>query len=533
MNVAPLLLLAMSLIVTPTTRQVQWASPMQGEAFRYGPYPQCLSGGWGSGKTWDLCLKAIWLSTEYPKNRGVIARHVGRELRATTMATFFKVCPPHLYDRRYGGRRSDQAGMLRFAHTLSEVLFIHLDDPETEGIIRGLEINWFVIDQAEENPDGGEEIFDMLLGRLGRWDVAEVPQWRIDDEERETGKPWPYRHPETDKAVPPPYPMLACNPDVETHWLYRRFHPESHEHQTLYAPQGYKMFHMPSEENRFLGDTNRKFLLAHDDAFIRRNVHGLWGMPEGAIHAIDKSSIIAGSPEILDWIRRTCLLYRTLDHGDSSPTACTWWGVDHDGNAFAFREYYLPNAIISRHRGNISELSTDERYEQDLADPSIFFKLPDKKGGRWTIADEYAEVLEQPRETAIFWTGADNNELATRNRINEYLRVDETRVHPITKELGSPRLFFVTVNSTYPQGCYHVLRETRNQRRVKIGTDLGKPVFSDERDPSIPDHGYDNLRYFIASRPPAPVAAAMATEGTFFGAQQRLAALNRRRMGIR
>src|SRR3954466_8589419 len=139
-----LLLVTMSvLLTTQDTKQIRWASPIQGEAFRFGPYPQCMSGGWGSGKTWTGCVKGIWLSTEYPRNRGVIARHVGKELRETTMASFYKICPPHLYDRRAGGRRNDQNGYLRFAASQSEIIFLHLEDPETQGIIRGFELNWF------------------------------------------------------------------------------------------------------------------------------------------------------------------------------------------------------------------------------------------------------------------------------------------------------------------------------------------------------------------------------------------------------
>ncbi len=745
-------LLMASLITSPVTQPVQCASEAQGEAFRYGPYPQCLSGGWGSAKTWGLCLKAIYLSETYPHNRGVIARSVGKELRETTMSTFFRVCPPHLY-RGEGGRRSDLGGHLTFSHSGSEILFLHLEDPDTQGIIRGLDINWFFIDQAEEDPEHMEEIFDLLLARLGRWDIATVPAELLERHARETnGAPWPYLHPESSKPVPPPYAMLAVNPDVETHWIYRRFHPDSAEHTAKTIPEidvssgqptgkhlsykdlGYQMFHMPSLSNKFLSATNKQFLLSRDEAFIRRNVQGLWGMPEGAIHSVDALSLIPGTPDLARYFREHCLLYRTLDHGDSAPTCCLWWAVDRDANVFCvapnmkllradvswveagdvgvgdvlagfdehpveaqrrrwrrsivlatqrvvqpsyrltlddgtqltcsanhqwlvkqteesvwrtterlrvgqrliraadvwetdrsfgagylaaafdgegsfshtnrgtprlaftqnsnamlarvqaelaargfehgvyptegrhttqvtlnrkedvlrflgtirpnrllpkfdvgqfcgfrgiafpaivhieflgahetvaietttgtyvaeglashncYREYYLGNALVSTHRANIAGLSEGERYERDLADPSMFYKLPQKQGGRWAASDEYKDVSNYPRETAIFWAPADNNEMGTRNRINEYLRVDPERVHPFTHQRGAPRLYFVTRNDAYPQGVSHALRELRAQRRVKIGTDLGKPIYSDERDPDIVDHGYD------------------------------------------
>ena len=75
-------------------------------------------------------------------------------------------------------------------------------------------------------------------------------------------------------------------------------------------------------------------------------------------------------------------------------------------------------------------------------------------------------------------------------------------------------------NATYPQGVLHIIRETRSQRRVKIGTHLGKPVFSDERDPSITDHGYDVLRYMIAGRPARATERAPVSHGTFERARQ-------------
>jgi hypothetical protein len=514
---------------TAAPEVTQWASAVQEEAFNYGPYPHVLSGGFGSGKTFAACRKVLLYCDLFPKNRIVIFRWVGRELRQTTMATFFKMCPPSLY--QHGGRRNDQEGLLRLNNG-SEILFMHLEDPNVQGILKGLEINGFFGDQAEENPEHMEDIFDLLMGRLGRWDVAEVPPAILAYEEQRTGRPWAYRSRETNKPLPPPLAMLAVNPDSELHWIYRRFHPESPEYHEKYATRGYKMFHMPSMDNKFLSDVNRDALLSQDESFIRRYVKGEWGFPEGAIHTVHRSSVLEGTRALVDWLKQTCTLFRTFDYGDSAPTCCVWWAVDRNGNVFAVREYYLPNAIISTHRGNISGLSAGERYEMNLADPSIFHQMPAKQGGRFSVADEYAEVQSQPRQTAIFWSPADNNELGTRNRINEYLRFDSERIHPITKQPGAARLFFVTRTAEWEQGIVHALQQTRSQRRVKIGTDLGKPVFSDERDPSVTDHAYDCLRYMIASRAPVPPAEQPRSYGTFTGAR-RLAKQHRQNGTIR
>src|SRR5438552_259406 len=125
-----------------SAQPIEWASDVQRQFVEYGPFPVCASGGFGAAKTYAGCLKALLLSQWYPRNRGLIFRRVAKELRQTTLATFFKLCPPQAYDERLGGRRSDQEGYLKLVNG-SEILFLHLEDPNVQGVLRGLEINWF------------------------------------------------------------------------------------------------------------------------------------------------------------------------------------------------------------------------------------------------------------------------------------------------------------------------------------------------------------------------------------------------------
>jgi hypothetical protein len=282
----------LSVAKEPTT--IEWASPQQKEVFEYGPGPQCASGGYGSSKTYAFCLKILFLSQMYPNNRGFIARRQWTDLQKTTLSTFFKICPAESYSN--GGKRSDSEKILRFNNG-SEVLWLHLDDPDTQNILRGLEINWFFMDQAEEID---EEIFDIALGRLGRWDVATVPPSVLEDAGG-IGK-WRWKNP-AGKAIVPTYPMLACNPDTEFHWIYRRFHENSPEHWEKklmssdgklrsYHDLGYKIWHMSSRDNKFLPVQNLNAMLQQDSSFVRRFVDGVWGIPEGQIHTIDELSLI-------------------------------------------------------------------------------------------------------------------------------------------------------------------------------------------------------------------------------------------------
>ena len=497
------------------TRAIKFASDAQREAFLYGPHPLAASGGFGAGKTFALALKAMYLSSVFPNNRGLIARKQGNKLEKTTMKTFFKVCPPEAY---LYGSRSDQKKSLTLNNG-SEIIWTQLDDSEVIELLRGLEINWFLIDQAEEV---SEEVFEILLRRLGRWDQAQVPQHMI-EAERAAGRDWPWYNQETGRPIPPTYAMIACNPDHELHWIFRRFHEKSPEHQETYSAQGYKMIHFDSTKNIFLPAQNRDLLLSGTKEFVARFVRGEWGIPEGQIHRIHPMSIIQWSPQ-LDKIIKESNLGRTLDHGESAPTVCLWWAIDKWGNTYCYREYYQPDRLISYHRQRIYELSLRtvdqviegqrtnaqvlERYSRELADPSIFNPRV-QRGVSVSVAEEYNEVNETKSDahSAIWWMRGDNNELGTRNRINEMLKIDPEHRHPITGKLGAPRLYFVERTPEYPYGCVEAIRETRSQRRIKVGTQDGKDIFSDDRDPSIVDHAYDCVRYWVADMPPLPVEA--------------------------
>lgn len=515
-----------------------WASKEQEEAWKYGPKPLCLSGGYGSGKTMVACRKILRLMDAFPGYRVVVARRRWVHLVKTTMATFFKVCKPEMYSE---GRRSDSEKILRLNNG-SELIWMHLEDgEEVANIIPGLEINALFIDQAEEVD---EELYDKLSSRLGRWDRAVVPDAIVKAHES-LGKTWKWFN-QMGQIIPPAYNIIACNPDHEGHWIYRRFHPDSEEHWEKKIPEydgappkptgnylsyhdlGYKMITMASTSNKYLTKQNISALLVNDESFLKRYVRGEWGSPEGTIHIIHPSSIIPGSQEIVDHLVRTCRLIRTMDYGDSAPTAVAWTAADQEGNVIIYREYYQPNRMISDHRRAITELSKDsngfpEQYTFNLADPSIFSTMPTAKGGRFCVADEFKDVKSDP-STALFWNPADNNELGTRNRINEYLRIDPKHRNPFTREFGAPRLYFIRKTSEYPNGCNMIIKQLRNQRRVRLGTDMGKPTFTDERDEKVTDHGYDVIRYMIASRPPAPVEAALAADPMSFS-QVRLRAL--------
>jgi hypothetical protein len=460
-------------------------TPEQKEFFELKERNTCFSGGFGNGKTWVGCQKALFLSTVFPKSRGAIVRYEESKLRETTMKTFFSICPPTLYDTNYGGNRADSQNKLRLIND-TEILWMHLKDAD-EGMVRGLEVNWILIDQAEET---SESMYRYLSPRAGRWSqgivpnelLAKYPNWPIAQNTR---------HP-----LVPSYVMALCNPDSELHWIYRRFHPDSELFQSKYKGryrmvQGATTVATISQEN--LGE-----MLENDEDWVQRFVYGKWGIPGGQIHTLSPESVLEIgvniSEEFWQFILARSVLIRILDHGDAAPTVCLWFAC-WNNYYFCYREYYQPNRLISDHRIAIAELSTGEKYLRNLADPQIFKKTMQKYGGQWTVAEEYLDSrVEGP---PIAWQPADNNEFGTRNRLSELLKVSEIK-HPVTGVIGSPRMFFIKRNANYPNGCAHVISETRSQKREKIGTLDGRDLYSEDR-AKMSDHAYDCLRYFVAS----------------------------------
>lgn len=513
---------------------LEFAGPKLEEAFRYGPAPLLLHGAYNSAKTVTLCLKMLFIADTYPGYRWFVGRKVWDELRKTTMSSFFKFCPRRAWEPH--GRRSDSEKILELNNG-SSFIWGHLDDPDTLTLVRGLEINGFMLDQAEELD---EEIFTALLPRLGRWDQVTVPN-TVRLQYEATGKPWPWVQEGTGKVMPPNYALLTCNPDHLLHWLYQRFDTDDPKHwdkhilveteprlladgsfapvgsRISYHDLGYKMIELSAYDNKFASRQSLQEMESQDETWKRRFLHGKKGIAEGQIHEVRPASELEPSEPVLNHITHRCTLHRAMDHGDSAATCVLWFGVDGDGNVFFYREYYAPNKLISEHRIHIYGLSQFERYSLQLADPSIFAASMQKHNQRWSVAEEYADCVNLPRETAIFWERGDNDEYGTRNRISEYLKphgvwqmqngqpTEVPRIHPITKEKGMwPRVFFVKKTQDYPNGCDNVIRQIKSARRMKLGTDNGKPIFADDRDDKIPDHAYDPFRYAMASQPPLP-----------------------------
>lgn len=491
---------------TPVDIKLSFVNQVQEDFFYETKRNQCFSGGYGNGKSFGGSMKALTLLTTFPKYKFAVSRYRSKDLIASTMATFFKNCPPDLYNEAYGGRRNDRDGYLRLING-SEVEWIHLDD-YSENTLRGREYNSHLGDQAEEISEG---VYITIDSRIERWDMAEIPA-HMNPEHFPINK-------FSKKPMPPCYNMILCNPDSTLHWIYDRYHPDS-PNSAKYA-KTHAFYTASMHDNAAIPQSLKDSMLSRDKAWVDRFYWGKWGISGGSIFYVDSQSILscneaegntshlndAALEKLLDVIKRDGIKYRTLDHGDTAPTCCLWfaylsplvlernYGIVSKGIHVCYREYYQPDKLISYHREMIAELGKDEKYHGSYADPEIFGQKHQKYDVRWSTADEYLDgKIKAPK---IMWLRANNDEMSTRNAIGELLKLDHYSINPFSGESPSPLLYFIKRNErVHPHGCSHVINQTQAARHKKIGTFNGKDEYSDERDPGVTDHALDPLRYY-------------------------------------
>ena len=457
---------------------IKFANKAQQEFYYAVERNQCFSGGFNNGKTFIGSLKSMNLLNLFTNYRMFIGRQKYTDLKKSTMQTFFKLIPSELIVSH-----NEQDGFTLLSNS-SLIYWMHLDNVDAN-TARGLEVNSGLIDQAEETE---EKVHDVLDARIGRWDGVIVPVPLLELHEKIFGYAWPKN--QFDRYIVPSYLMLLTNPDTEFHYIYRKYHPDSTDRNPKY-------YYTEGEWQRDLGsEESYDQALSHDDEWVDKFVRGKWGSSSASIHTIRKESILEPTEELLHLIKTKGNLFRILDHGDSSPTCCLWCAAV--GGVYIFyREYYVASKVITYHRRAINDLSGLEEYSGNYADPTIFDKRSQRQGGFWSVADEYMDSdLKAPE---LSWTKADNNEFATRNRINELLMPTSRYKHPVSKESPAPGIYFT-------RDCKEAIRQTGAQRKKLLGTVDGKSIYSDDRDENITDHAYDCVRYFVAMHGSSPRA---------------------------
>lgn len=129
-----------------------------------------ISGGYRSGKTDILLRKCVLLSLIFDENEGLIGRKTSTEVEVVTLSQLEEICDPSLY------KYHPKQGIIQFANG-SKIYLRGLDVLQGPGeqdtkkaiaFIRGLNLGWYAIDQAEEVE---HSIVEHLNSRLSRNNV--------------------------------------------------------------------------------------------------------------------------------------------------------------------------------------------------------------------------------------------------------------------------------------------------------------------------------------------------------------------------
>ena len=135
--------------------------PKQVEAHKNRSKYLLYGGGMGSGKSWWLCAEAIRNAMQFSGNRLVIVRKELSVIKRTIMVTFFSICPPQIIKSF-----NKSTSTIEFVNG-SSLTFMEANSSKDPLLnkIKGLEIGWFGIDEANEV---NVEVYNILKSRL-RW----------------------------------------------------------------------------------------------------------------------------------------------------------------------------------------------------------------------------------------------------------------------------------------------------------------------------------------------------------------------------
>lgn len=293
----------------------------QVEPWGYTGPVMLLTGSAGGGKSRLAAEKVHGYLQRYPGAMGLMLRKMRQSMTNSTVL---------FMDRLIIGkdpRVRHYPSKLRFEYTNGSVLaYGGMSNEEQREQIRsigtqgGVDIAWM-----EEANRFVENDFNEVIARL-----------------RGTAAPWMQL-------------ILSTNPDIPTHWIYKRM-IQAGEAKTFYS----SALDNPANPAAYLDNLERL-----TGVLYLRLVKGQWIQAEGAVydgynaemHLIDPFPIPA------DWRRM-----RVVDFGYTNPFVCQWWAMDNDGRMFLYREIYKTQTIVEDHARDIVELSQGERIEATICD---------------------------------------------------------------------------------------------------------------------------------------------------------------------
>jgi hypothetical protein len=420
-------------------------------------------GGFGSGKSLCGAVESFLLCTEEKDLRDeqfLICRYEYDELEATTWKTFLEIIPPPIRRQCHITKRPL---MCQLPNGLT-VLGRNLKNHQKFGSFK-LAGAW--IDECNE--DGiGEDFFLQLRGRMrstrGRGCV-----------------------------------LLTGNPGGRN-WVYKRFFAHKYDPGAK-RYRSHEGFQAGTEENVYLPEVYlQQMRETYPEDWLEKYFAGSFDVFEGQILDNFRPDVHLVNPFRIpgEWPR-----YRSVDHGLTAPTACSWYATDFEGNHIKYREYYQRCAIPEENAKNILNLSAGEEdfIQWSVIDPAT--------QGLSVGGGSMESIVSQYRRGGLFCRPGNNDVKASIAKLRMLLAPDPQHPfpawHPSAGELGAPHLFLF-------KDLRHTIWEWQQWkwRDVKPGAvDREKPLEKD-------DHLVATDRYYVMESPSAAQPRVEMTTGERF-----------------
>lgn len=426
-----------------------------------------FGGGLGNGKTSAGVALAFHLSTCFPGNCGYIGRWDGKELIQTTMAEFFRLVPESMF-----AAQNKQLGYIKFKNQYggSEIFY---GDLKKEEWASSLNLGWFWFDQAEETD---EARWNHGVSRLRR--IVPI----LDEKGKGVKGPW------GKDLVAPTYGFATFNPEGTNSYLYRFFHPDSPTKKA-----GYKLYQATTYDGLAAGFVTQDYvddmLAVFPEQARKRYLEGSWDVFEGKVFGTFDAALHTIPPVTL---QPTWDYYVSMDHGLTNPTSVGIWAVTPDGVKIRIREHYEgAGKTVAYHAACTKNLVSDlpKKPVFYVMDPACWAHNQSKDNRVYSVVDEY-------NEHGVFPVPGQNEWARGYNRINEALAVDPAARHPVTGELGSPRLLCVNT-------CHNWIREMQNYKWKKARGSVLRNAPDEPIDHN--DHAVDETRYLLSLLPTVQV----------------------------
>ncbi len=248
-------------------------------------------GGYGSGKTLVACIMGHCLSMSIPGNMGIVVRRTLPKLHDATQRIYMEVLNRSKVPYQEREKRDGWPGTIVYPNG-SEVKFRETKDL---GRFLGPEYGWFLIDEAQEEP---QKTFTDLGGRL--------------------------RLPRASKYL---RGMLCTNPPPRTHWIAKKFPSHGVRIEVVTLKDGteerikYQMIRSSTYDNPFLDSGYVATLLAENSPEeVKRIVEGFYGFTQEGRPVYPMFDF---TKHVADLPARLMTTYRVWDFGFHCP-AVTW-----------------------------------------------------------------------------------------------------------------------------------------------------------------------------------------------------------------